>query len=122
MTCSRLLPLLRSFALLLVFGLAGTNAIAATVTIGIALDTDNNAATGCTISTANGSVAGIEMVGAAIISTSVNGATVARLERQSCAGGALGAPSTYDNGGWNVGFGNGTSGRAVVEASIPRHL
>jgi RHS repeat-associated protein len=111
--------LLRPLACALVFGLAAAAAVAATTTIGIGLDTDNNPATGCVLTTANGSVPGIDQVASTVVATTVNGATVTRLERQVCSAGVLGAPTVYDNGGWNVGLGNGTSGSAVVETSIP---
>ena len=116
------LPLLRLLCppmWVLVLGMAATGALAGTTTIGVGLDTDNNPATGCVLSTPNGPVPGIEQVASTVVTTTVNGATVTRLERQVCIGGVLGAPTLYDNGGWNVGLGNGTSGSAVVETSIP---
>lgn len=83
------------------------------------LDTDFNSATGCTVPTANGPVQGVERVATTVVATSTVGATVTRLEMQTCNAGELGAPSVYDAGGWNVGLGNGTAGTAVIETSIP---
>lgn len=83
------------------------------------LDTDNNPATGCTVASVNGPVQGVEQVATTIVTTSTLSVTVARLEMQVCNAGVLGAASVYDGGGWNVGLGNGMSGMAVIEASIP---
>src|SRR5512145_1171440 len=94
-------------------------AAAGVSTLGVALDTDRNSATGCTISTANGALSGIDQVATTIVTTTSSSATVARLERQLCNAGTLGAAATYDNGGWSVGFAAGTGGTAVVETSIP---
>ncbi|MEO8303996.1 MAG: hypothetical protein ABI724_07740, partial [Betaproteobacteria bacterium] len=88
----------------------------------VLLDTDNNPATGCTVPSANGPVAGIELVATTVVTTSIDGAIVSRLERQSCDSGALSAPVVYDPGGWTVGLGNGTGATAVIETSIPLAL
>ncbi len=78
------------------------------------LDTDNVAATGCTVSTADGPVSGIERIATAVVATTPTTATVARLEQQICAGGTLSAVTTYDAGGWSAGLGNGTGGAAAI--------
>ncbi|MFO1311988.1 MAG: PASTA domain-containing protein [Burkholderiales bacterium] len=114
-------PLSRALRLLLAIAslsiLQATHA--ATASFSLLLDTDNNPATGCTIPGPGGPIAGIDQVATTVVDTSSSGATVTRLERQVCSGGALGAPAAYDPGGWAVGFGNGTAGTAVVESSIP---
>jgi RHS repeat-associated protein len=97
-------------------------ALAATLSFSVGLDTDDNAATGCTLATAGGPVPGIEQVARAMVTTSTAGAVVTRLERQTCAGTSFGAPTVYDNGGWPVGLGNGTGGSAVIESSLPLAL
>ncbi len=102
--------------------LIAATAFAATPRLGLLIDVDNDASTGCTVATANGTTSGIELVATTVVTTSTSGATVTRLERQSCAGATLGAPVVYDNGGWAAGLGNGTGGSAVVESSIPRSL
>ncbi|MEP7181304.1 MAG: RHS repeat-associated core domain-containing protein [Betaproteobacteria bacterium] len=116
------LPRSLGWVLVLGLGLVAAHAHAGTTTISVGLDTDSNTATGCVVSTANGPVSGIDLVISTVVTTSVNGATVTRLERQICAAGVLGAPIVYDNGGWNVGLGNGTGGNAVVESSLPLAL
>lgn len=82
-------------------------------------DTDNVAATGCTVSTVNGPVSGIERIATAVVSTTTTTATVARLEQQTCIGGTLSAAATYDTGGWSAGLGNGPAGSAAIEFSVP---
>ena len=82
------------------------------------LDTDNNPATGCVVSAAGTSAPGVDTVLTAVVNTTTTSVTVVRLERQTCAGGVLGAPVTYNNGGWNVGLGNGTGGASVVESEV----
>ncbi|MEO8345815.1 MAG: PASTA domain-containing protein, partial [Betaproteobacteria bacterium] len=98
---------------------AVTDLYAAEHRFSVLLDTDNNAVTGCTVPSSNGPVPGVDVVSTTVVSTSTTAVTVARLERQVCAAGILSAPVTYDAGGWNVGLGNGTSGTAVIESSIP---
>ncbi len=112
--------LLCAGALALALGMVSAPALAAVPTFTVLLDTDSNPSTGCTVSTPGGPVAGVDMAATTVASTSPAGATVLRLERQTCVAGVLGASFVYDNGGWSAGFGNGTSGSAVVEASIPR--
>ncbi|HQU48092.1 MAG TPA: RHS repeat-associated core domain-containing protein [Casimicrobiaceae bacterium] len=111
----------------LCIGLAGAlafamSATAATPSVGVALDTDSQSATGCTVPTANGALAGIELVVTARTVTTATGAYVDRVERQTCTGGILGSAVVVDSGDWPVGFGVGTGGSAVVEMSIPRTL
>ncbi len=92
---------------------------AAVVSYSLLLDTDNDSATGCGVSSPAGPIAGIEQIATTVISTTSTGASVTLLARQVCSGGAMGAAATYDAGGWNVGLGNGTSGAAVIESSMP---
>lgn len=106
-------------AAVLAWSMAAGMAQAATATYSVLLDTDSNAATGCTVAGPGGPIAGIEQVATTVVDTTSSGATVTRLERQVCGGGVLGAASAYDPGGWPVGFGNGTGGAAVIESSIP---
>ena len=115
----RLPVLLRLPALVLFIAFAATRADAGTVKISVALDTDSNAATGCALATAGGTVQGIEQIATTVITTNAGGAVVTRLERQLCTAGSFGAPVVYDATGWNVGLGNGSGGSAVVETSIP---
>ncbi|MEO7253572.1 MAG: PASTA domain-containing protein, partial [Casimicrobium sp.] len=83
------------------------------------LDTDNAAATGCVVATADGSVSGVERVNTAVVTTTASTAMVSRLDQQTCVGGALTAATTYDAGGWSAGLGNGTNGSAAIEFSVP---
>ncbi|MBN8479581.1 MAG: hypothetical protein J0L91_11525, partial [Burkholderiales bacterium] len=119
------MPSFASIFRTLTLGLAAAFALcasAATPSVGVALDTDDNPATGCTVATANGAYAGVEQVVTARVVTHATGAYVDRVERQTCAGGALGGAAIVDSGDWPVGLGNGAGGSAVVEMSIPRSL
>jgi len=104
----RLLP---AFALLLSF--AGA-AHAQRFTALIDLDTD--AATGCTVSTTAGNVAGIEWRVTATV-TGDNPPQVTAVERAPCVGAAFGAPVAQP-GTYAVGLNNGTGGSDVVEATV----
>ncbi|MCC7114261.1 MAG: PASTA domain-containing protein [Burkholderiales bacterium] len=119
------MPSFASIFRTLTLGLAAAFALcasAATPSVGVALDTDDNPATGCTVATANGAYAGVEQVVTARVVTHATGAYVDRVERQTCAGGALGGAAIVDSGDWPVGLGDGAGGSAVVEMSIPRSL
>jgi len=109
----------RELVLLLLACVFAAPAIAATPAVGLAFDADDNPATGCTIATADGALPGIELVVTARLLTTATGATVDRVERQSCAGGTPGAPVT-GAGGWSVGLGAGGGGSGVVEFSVAR--
>ncbi|MEO6927574.1 MAG: Ig-like domain-containing protein, partial [Casimicrobiaceae bacterium] len=99
--------------------LGSGHASAATHTFSWLVDSDNNVATGCTLATAHGPLAGIEQVFIATVTTTTADAGVTRLERRLCANGALGAPTTYDTGAWPVGLGLGTGSSAVIETYAP---
>lgn len=105
--------------LVALLGFAAPSAWSATVTYSLALDSDASSATGCTIATANGALAGVDSVYSTVITTTVGGATVTRLERRTCIGTTLVAPVVYDSGGWPVGLGNGSGGVAVIESALP---
>src|SRR5690349_19084037 len=107
------------WVMLLVALVSAGAALGETASYRLLLDTDNDPATGCAVPGPAGSLVGIEQVATTVVDTTSTGATVTRLERQTCSNGVLGAPVPYEAGGWNVGFGNGIGGSAVVETSIP---
>lgn len=86
------------------------------------LDTDANTATGCTLPAPNGAVSGVEQVLTTVVTTSTSGATVSRIERQTCTGGTLGAATVLNPGSWSAGIGNGTNGTAAIETAIVLNL
>lgn len=102
-------------ASMLFAGFAG----AATLTYSIAFDTDASAATGCTVASANGPLAGIEQVLDVTVTTSAASATVGPVTMRACSGGALGSATTIDGGGWAVGIGEGSGGTDAIEAALP---
>lgn len=104
--------------------LAGTclTAAAAEHRFDLLLDTDNNAATGCSVSEPAGSVGGVEQVTRIYVDTTTTAATVNRITQASCVQGTLGTETIVDSSGWPVGLGNGTAGLAVIEAYVTRSL
>ena len=96
------------------------SAIAATHRVSVALDTDQQASSGCTIAHPGGAIQGIERVVTAVIDTTASTAQVTRVEEQSCTGAQLSAPVTTITGPWSAGLGNGLSGSAAIEISTTR--
>ena len=92
------------FVLWLFCGLLASHADAAEHRFQILLDTDSNTGTGCAVSTSGGTPAGIEQAWTTVITTTTSGATVTRIERQTCSGGALTAPSLFATAGWSAGL------------------
>jgi len=111
---------LRLLAALLLLGAAAAQA--AEHRFSLLLDTDDDTATGCTVSSSAGSVPGIEQVVTAVVATGPATATVARVERQGCVGGVLGPVTVLPGGGYPVGLGNGTGGTSVIELALARNL
>lgn len=112
----------RPWLVLVVALIAAPCAHAAESRFALLLDTDGDASTGCTAPSANGALAGIDLIATTIVTTSASGGVVTRLEQQHCTGGAWSTPTLYDAGGWPVGIGAGLFGTAVIETSIPRAL
>lgn len=119
--CSLYRPLstLMHFAgrgLLVIFLLLPALALADDHRFQLLLDTDNNAATGCTVATVGGNVNGIEQVLTTTVTTSVPSAAISLVERQVCANGSLGAPVVVSAGGWSAG------GLGAIETYVPLSL
>src|ERR1700693_2496765 len=88
------------------------------------LDTDNNSATGCTVtlpSPPGGSFAGAERVLTTTINTATNPPTVSSITQQNCVTppSTLSAPAPVSPGGWSVGVGLGVGGFDFIEPSFP---
>lgn len=113
-----------ALALGLAFGLAAS-AQAGTYLHQVLLDTDANAATGCSIAVdeagyTGGPVAGVEYIVAMVVDNATTPARVTRIVRYECAGGVMSDATQVDPGGWDVGAGNGSGGADVVEGYVPR--
>jgi hypothetical protein len=80
------------------------------------IDLDSNAATGCPVTTAAGTVSGIEVR----LTATVGGQppVVTAVTRETCAGAAFGAPLAQA-AGYPVGLNNGVAGADVVEMATP---
>lgn len=99
-------------------GLCGT-AGAATHVYTVLLDTDRNAATGCSVATSKGSFAGAEQSLTTTVTTTANTAVVTSVQRRTCNAGAFGPP-TVMAGGWPVAMSGGSSGTAAIETAVAR--
>jgi hypothetical protein len=117
-SCARSLKVL-GCGIALAAALGSGSAFAGEHRFTVLLDTDNNALTGCSVVTAKGVAPGIEQAWTTVVTTTAAGATVTRIERQTCAGGTLGAPTVFATAGWSAGLGNGTSGTAALETYVP---
>ena len=96
-----------------------TLAGAATTTFGVLLDTDNNINSGCTISTVDGSFAGVESVLNTTVVADSSGYRVTGITLQTCTGSSLSAPVTLDSAAYPVARGFGANGTSAVETYIP---
>ena len=85
----------------------------------ILLDTDNNPATGCTVTTSQGDVFGIDQRLVVTVTIGTTTATVSAVQLQTCVNGAFGPAIWTDPAGWQVGLGNGAGGTAVIEFYLP---
>lgn len=87
----------------------------------VVLDTDNNPATGCTITTVAGNFIGAEWVLTTDVDTAVNPPVVGAVTQQQCvvAPAGLSAPMPVAVGGWQVGVGLGVGGYDVIETFFP---
>jgi len=97
----------------------GAPASAATLTT--LVDTDNNAATGCTVATPNGAFGGVERRFVTTVDTALSPPLVTGVTQENCtaAPGTFSAPVVVSSGGWAVGVGNGTGGSNVIETGLP---
>ncbi|MBL8311372.1 MAG: tandem-95 repeat protein [Burkholderiales bacterium] len=106
---------------LLAVGMLGA-AQAATTTINTLIDTDNVTSTGCTVTTANGAVTGIEQMLSTTVTTDAAGYRIQSITLQACNNGSFGAPTTIDNGVTPLARGMGTGGATAVETYMPALL
>lgn len=94
--------------------------VAGAATFSILVDNDDNASTGCTVTTTGGAFAGVEYLVTTTVDTDVYPPVVIGLARQDCVGGGdFGTPVQLDPGGWPLGIGIGTSGYDVLETYFP---
>ena len=90
------------------------SASAATVDVKVYLDTDNNAATGCSVLAGGASFSGAEQ----ILTTTYDpdAKQITSVTRQQCVAGSFGAAGNVDAGGWAVGS---TGGVYLIESHLP---
>ncbi len=103
----------------LVLVMAASMARAATTSVEIGFDTDNNPATGCTLNIGTRSMPGVEVALATMVTTTANTGTVGAITRRTCTAGVFSAPVVVSSGGWSVGMTTGLSGSDLIETFIP---
>jgi VCBS repeat-containing protein len=109
-----------SKALLVLSLFAAASAYSATTEFRVLLDTDNNAATGCTVTTPAGTFAGAEQVLiTTVVTTADRTGNVTGTALQTCSGGTLGTPVTLSSATWPVGFHDDIG---IVETVFPLSL
>lgn len=91
--------------------------LAQSVEFRIAIDIDDNPATGCTVTTVDGPFVGADH----LLITTVDQVTmmVTEVAVSDCVGGVFNAPVVVSAGGWSVGQGLGFSGSDVIETFYP---
>jgi len=105
-------------AVALALHVAGAARAADIYTYFVLLDTDNNAATGCTVNGPGGTFTGAEQ--RLTITVERNGATgtVTAITHALCTGGSFGPEQPVSPGDWPVGIGNGLGGADVIEGFV----
>ncbi|HUP24611.1 MAG TPA: cadherin domain-containing protein, partial [Thermoanaerobaculia bacterium] len=91
--------------------------------VSILLDLDNDAGTGCSVTTVDGPFDGVEQILVTTVETTSPppGGEVTEVALQECIDpltGTFGAPVVFDNGDWPIGVDNGVGGRDVVETYV----
>ncbi len=120
--CAFVASLRRFLKVALIWGTCSACACAATASYDILLDTDNNPATGCTLSTVRGDFTGVELVLSTTVEVTALTSTVTGVSQQRCEGGALGAIRSISNASWPVGSYDGplvADSMAIVETFLP---
>ena len=92
---------------------------AATTSVEIGFDIDNNPATGCTLTVGSRTMAGVEVALATVATTMVDTGAVGAITRRTCTAGVFGAPVAVSSGGWSVGMTTGLNGSDLIETFIP---
>jgi large repetitive protein len=99
--------------------LVASASFAATTTVDTLIDTDNNATTGCSVTTASGAVNGVEKILRNLVVADSAGYTSQSVTLLTCSAGSFGAPVTLEGAVLPIARGNGVGGATAVESAIP---
>jgi hypothetical protein len=102
-----------------IFALCAVSAHAATTTVDTLLDTDNNPATGCAVTTSSGNVAGVEQILRTVVVADASGYRATSTSLLNCGGSGFSAPVVLDNVSRPIARGNGVGGATAVESVVP---
>ena len=108
-----------SMAIATAGAMAASASFAASTTVSVLIDADNNASTGCTVSTANGPFAGVERVLNTTVIADATGYRIQSITLQSCNGGAIGPTTIISATPTPLVRGSGANGTTAVETYIP---
>lgn len=99
--------------------MAASASFAAITTVSVLIDADNNASTGCSVSTANGPFAGVERVLNTTVIADASGYRIQSITLQSCNGAAIGPATIISSTPTPLVRGSGANGTTAVETYIP---
>ncbi len=103
----------------LAFALCAASAHAATTTVDTLLDTDNNSATGCTVTSGSTNITGVEQILRTVVAADASGYRALSTSALRCSGGGFSAPVVLDNVPRPIARGNGVAGSTAVESVMP---
>ena len=92
---------------------------AATTTVSVLIDGDNNLASGCTVATVNGPFAGVDRVLNSTVVADGAGYRTQSISLQVCSGGTLGVAQVIDSSALPIARGNGAGGSTAIETFVP---
>ena len=98
--------------------MAASVGFAASTTVSILIDADNDAGTGCSVGTVNGPFAGVDRVLNTTVIADATGYRTQSISVQNCTGGALGPATIIDATPTRLTRGSGANGTTAVETSI----
>jgi hypothetical protein len=103
--------------------LTASASLAATTTVSVLLDIDNSVGTGCSVTTSDGPVLGVDKILRTIVQTNSTGYSTQSIAVENCiTGSTFSAPNVFNSTPSPVARGNGVGGLSAVETYIPNYL
>ena len=115
----------RVFSTLAIFAatLTASASLAATTTVSVLLDIDNSFGTGCSVTTSDGPVLGVDKILRTIVQTNSTGYSTQSIAVENCiTGSTFSAPNVFNSTPSPIARGNGVGGLSAVETYIPNSL
>lgn len=92
--------------------------VASTTRIDALIDSDNNPASGCVVTTADGNFAGVDLILRTTVVADSTGYVSQGVQSLTCVGSGFGAPNTVDSASRAIQRGNGVGGSTAVELAV----